>query len=289
MPLFKQLANVLRVADASVRAHWADRSVGAARPARQKMDEVASAIGIFKAGPLDGKLRRLGTAKDLVDVPGGKSGHVDEVSAICYEPAGVHVLPEREARGQPVFQGELSDLHALTEYECRLQHEECLGVRLHRGTQRAPDVIWRISQLERLQLETHRGVGDLHLLELVDGKRVGENGEALDRGQHLLEQLEPFGRQLEVPVEEPGDVSPWPSETGNEAQRNRVVVDPRHDDGDLGCRSFRGTSSGLGGRDDHIHLESDQFGGEARKSIVLSLGAPELDGDVLTTDVPSLA
>jgi hypothetical protein len=52
------LEKMLRTADAGVRTHWAGRSPGAIRPARQKMDEAASAIGIFKGGPLDPQLRR---------------------------------------------------------------------------------------------------------------------------------------------------------------------------------------------------------------------------------------
>ena len=53
------LAPVLQKADAAARAHWAGRSPGAAKAARQRMDEASSAIGMFKVGPLDTQLRRM--------------------------------------------------------------------------------------------------------------------------------------------------------------------------------------------------------------------------------------
>src|SRR5258708_3793007 len=79
------------------------------------------------------------------------------------------------------------------------------------------------------------------------------------------------------------------SEASNVTQRNRVVVNPHHDDGDCACCSLHGTRRGFCGRNDHIHLETDQFGSETGKLIDPLLGGPELDGDVLTFDIAQLA
>ena len=105
---------------------------------------------------------------------------------------------KREARGKPVPQAALRDLRALAEDERRLQYEQRLGAGPHHGTEHALEVVWRISQLHRLEFETRRSVCRLHLLELVARQRIGKDGDAANLGQHLLEQPEPFGRQLTV-------------------------------------------------------------------------------------------
>lgn len=44
----------------------------------------------------------------------------------------------------------------------------------------------------------------------------------------------------------------------------------------------------IGGRNDDIHVEPDQFGCETREPIEPSLGVPELDGEVPALDVAQL-
>src|SRR5262245_7326866 len=89
--------------------------------------------------------------------------------------------------------------------------------------------------------------------------------------------------------EQAGGVRARPSQTGDELERNRVEVDAHDDDWDRCRRFLGGTRREISGCKDDIHLETDQLGREVREPIDLSLGVPELDGEVLAVDVAQLA
>ena len=63
---------------------------------------------------------------------------------------------------------------------------------------------------------------------------------------------------------------------------------PRHDDGDRPWSPLGGQGCRRAAGDDHVRLETDQFGGEIGKPLVLPLGPPVLDDDVLPLDVAEL-
>jgi hypothetical protein len=72
------------------------------------------------------------------------------------------------------------------------------SAREHCGAERVLEVVRRILQVQWLELETHRPIGRFQHLELVGRERIGEDGDPVNGRQHLLEQPEPFGQQLEV-------------------------------------------------------------------------------------------
>jgi hypothetical protein len=86
----------------------------------------------------------------------------------------------------------------------------------------------------------------------------------------------------------PRDVRPRSREVVDVTELDRVIVDAHDDDGDLGAGFFGGTSPRIRGHYDDIHVQADQFGSEAGEPVGLSLGIPELDGEVLALDVAQL-
>ena len=117
---------------------------------------------------------------------------------------------------------------------------------------------------------------------------IGKYGDTPDGGQHLLEDPESFGHQVEVKEERPRDVAARPSEAGDVAERHRVVVDAHHDDGNRGGRFLGGTSRGRRIRDDEADVKMDEISRKGRKPLVLAVGAPVLEGDVLTLHVSEI-
>src|SRR5204863_10015268 len=106
----------------------------------------------------------------------------------------------------------------------------------------ASKVVGRIArQLQGLKPKMHPRVCGFQRPQLVDCKRIGEDSDALNGRHHFLEQLEPFGRHLDVAEEYSCDIPSRSSETSNVSQCNWVVVNPHHDDGDCACCFLHGT------------------------------------------------
>ena len=80
----------------------------------------------------------------------------------------------------------------------KFQYHDRLGARPHRDAERALEVVRRSLQVHWLKLKTHRPVCRFHDPELVGREQIGEDGDPANGRQHLLEQPEPFGQQLEV-------------------------------------------------------------------------------------------
>src|SRR5262249_3113257 len=124
--------------------------------------------------------------------------------------------------------------------------------------------------------------------ELIRPEGIGEDGYPLDSGQYLPEKLHPFCCQLAMKEQYPRDVRPRSREVVDVTELDRVIVDAHNDDGDLGAGFFGGTSPRIRGHYDDIHVQADQFGGEAGEPVGLSFGIPELDGEILALDVAQL-
>src|SRR5215467_1382335 len=89
--------------------------------------------------------------------------------------------------------------------------------------------------------------------------------------------------------EQPCNVRARPGKTRDVTERNRVIVDRQHDDGDVGGCSGDGVSSGRTGTDDSVHVQTDKFESKVGEAIELSFGVPELDDDTLAIDIAEVA
>src|SRR5262249_53364641 len=153
---------------------------------------------------------------------------------------------------------------------------------------RALDIELRLSKFHRAELEAQRAIDHLHLSELIGRKGIGKDSDTTDAGQHFLEDPQPFGQQVEVKEKYPGDVAAGPSDAGDLAERERVVVDADHDDGDrCGC-FLRGTGRGSDGGEDEVDVQVDQVSREGRKPLDLAVGAPIFEDKVLILDVSEI-
>jgi hypothetical protein len=89
--------------------------------------------------------------------------------------------------------------------------------------------------------------------------------------------------------EQPCNVAAGPSEIVDVTKRDRVVVDRNHEDGDRGGGSLDGTRCGSGARNNHVCIETYQFGSKIGQSIDFSLGVPIFEDNILTFEVSQLA
>src|SRR5262249_31648137 len=85
------------------------------------------------------------------------------------------------------------------------------------------------------------------------------------------------------------DVRARPSDTVDVTKRDRVVVNRYHDNRDRSGSSLGGTSCGIGGCDDYVHVETDQVGSQVGQPIDLSFGVSVLNDDILAVDVAQFA
>jgi len=100
--------------------------------------------------------------------------------------------------------------------------------------------------------------------------------------QLLAEDLGP-GREAR-----PGDVAAGSAQAVDQPGLDRIARED-HDDRDGLRRGLRGQRGRARGRDDHVHLEPDQIGGEGGQPLDVALGPAVLDLQVLPIDPAELA
>ena len=101
-----------------------------------------------------------------------------------------------------------------------------------------------------------------HLQCVAGIGRIPEEGHPRDLGDDLLEQLQLLPDQIGQHQGQPGDVSSWAREAGDESHRHRISND-RHDDGDRCGHSLCRLDRRRTTCHDDVHLETDQLGREA--------------------------
>ena len=114
--------------------------------------------------------------------------------------------------------------------------------------------------------------------------RFPHDRHARKAGNNFLEQFQPFPSQFLVEVGDPRHIAAWPSEAGDKPRAHGISHYGR-DDGNGRGRLLRGDRSGRANCDNHVHVETQQFGREARKSLVLSIGTPGLEADISAFNV----
>src|SRR4029453_13139536 len=130
----------------------------------------------------------------------------------------------REARRKTSFQSKLGDLRAVPKDHGGRKHEQCLGPSAGGDSESAFEIIGRSLYLERLKCEPYRLVCRLHGTQLLGCIRFGQYAYALDAGQHLFEEFEPFRCQLAMKEHYAGDVRRWPREAQDVAKLHWVIV-----------------------------------------------------------------
>ena len=120
--------------------------------------------------------------------------------------------------------------------------------------------------------------------------RIREDRHPAQARDRILEQLEPFRRELGNEERVAGDVAARAREARDDPRSNGVG-DVGHDHRyrvRRGCL-LRGEGARHRVRHDDIHLEPDELGGELGKTVILTLGKAKLDGDILALDVTQVA
>src|SRR5439155_15099435 len=99
----------------------------------------------------------------------------------------------------------------------------------------------------------------------------------------------PLPAELRAHHTHPGDVAARAREAGDESGLDRIGGEARQDDGDRAGGLFGRKARWRTGRNDELHLQVDQLGGELGKPIVAVVREAVLDDDVLALDAPVVA
>ena len=89
--------------------------------------------------------------------------------------------------------------------------------------------------------------------------------------------------------EKPSYVPAGPGDTIDVTECNRVVVYCNHKNGNSGGCVPRSTSRSIGGCNDDVRVETNEFGSKVRQLVDLSCGVPVFERDVLTLNVTEVA
>src|SRR5262249_39731750 len=119
--------------------------------------------------------------------------------------------------------------------------------------------------------------------------RVREDCHTADRGDGLLEQLQPFTESFHTDAEgHPRDVTGRTREVRDEPEPNRIA-NANHYDGDRLGGVLGGHGSWRRRGYDDVHLEPDQLGREVGQPVKPTLRKSIVDDDVLAFNPPELA
>ena len=207
-------------------------------------------------GRLDGKIRRLRAAKDLLDEPRGLSTLVVHVGPVGDEPAGLHPERTHEDRGHPVAELDVED--DARDVEARARRGEQRVARLH-PAQRAHQLFRgadpAVQQLEP-QARCHlRALPRRRARRQIVG--VVHRPHPSYRRHERLECLEALGDQLGDHARHARDVAARAVERSNNPRRDRIT-DVREDDGNGRGRLSRGERHLFALGDDHVDAHLHQ-------------------------------
>jgi hypothetical protein len=230
------------------------------------------------------EIARLRALEDLVDQHHGLAPHVEEVHAVCEQAAGFPEFREPDAR-HPMPQGELGDAAGIGDVQPLINHRQRLGLSLGRregGLQLVEAPHFHVPQLdlERRRALLH-GTQHRHHCGIARVREDGHPGQTRERGLHDLQSL---GVELGVEERRAGNVPARSGQARHDSGFLRVADDSHHD-GERRRRPFRHEGGGRPLSHDDVDVETDQLGRERGKPIVLALGPPERQRDVLALEV----
>src|SRR5262245_24570770 len=174
-----------------------------------------------------------------------------------------------------------------------IQYQQHLGAFVFHGGEGSAKIGIGTFHLEPLRLHACsyrcRVVGLLQGIPAVDTRDilVAQNRNTREVGDDLLKQFELFPRLLRVKAGDPRDTSTWPLKCRGKPDGDRIDRADEHDRNGwagLPCR----LSTNSPERDDDLHFETYQFGGEFRDSIQIPVSKATLDDDVPTLDIAEL-
>ncbi len=188
---------------------------------------------------------------------------------------------------QAMLRGEVDDLRPVLEEERRIGDEQCVGPRGLDGSEGAGEIV-----------ETPGRRKNGHDAELLGGAlqsagvgaraRSAENGDALQLGNRLLQQLKPLAPDLDARGEgDAGEIVGRMREALHESCRHRIAGD--HDDRNGARRSPRGVDARVAAGEDDIDLRRHKLGSERRKAVGVADCPLWLDAQVRAFRVAELA
>ena len=157
------------------------------------------------------------------------------------------------------------------------------------GRKRALEILGS-AQFERLQRDTKGPRGGIEFSPIGRLCRVGcipqDSDTRYPRGE-LLEKVELLGAQLRVHLRKTGNMPARMCQTVNIARPDRIAVNDEYDRHGFCHFLPRGRFCGREG-DDQVYVETDEFGGQRRQPVEVTVRRAVLDDNISAADLPQL-
>src|SRR5258706_7909486 len=117
---------------------------------------------------------------------------------------------------------------------------------------------------------------------------IPKEGDLRSRWQRFFEEFQLLGSQFERQRRGSRDVSAGTGKAGNQSAPDRITND-RHNNRNRAGGFFGGLGSSTAFRNDNVHPETDQLGGEVGKAREHPLRISTLDDDVAALNIAEIA
>src|SRR6516165_10511043 len=209
-----------------------------------------------------GWLRAL---EDLTGIDADLTKTVRSVSRIAHQPSHFDALASGMSRRNPVVRRERRQLDAAADEEPVAADEKGVGLVAHEGGEGRLDLAPRAG-IEELNLQSdgtrsfryvpQRGLGRRSI------RRIDQHDNTKGLGHQVVQEPQPLGGGLLSEKINTGGIGARPSETGDEAELDRVFTDAEHDRDRCGCGFGSQSSNVTGGGGDSRHAAADEVGHE---------------------------
>src|SRR6516164_4871947 len=92
----------------------------------------------------------------------------------------------------------------------------------------------------------------------------------------LMQEFQPLPPEVDIHVDDPGDVAAWSIKTGDKTALNRINAGNKDNGNGRSCGFRQARRRGAFGDDNDGHLVADKIGDQLRQPIIVVLAPPVL-------------
>ncbi len=239
---------------------------------------------------MNGKICRLCTLEDLVDVGGGAAVQREKIGPVAQQSASFREAAIEVDRRDAGPRGQLHDSSPLADEHRICRHDDSVGLLACHRRECAIDLAWMLC----LHESHSHSPGARGILEPLALQPALEVGGIPDRGhlhrfrQDLMQQLQALGVELFREHFKTSQVLAGSAETRDNSCGHDAPGDEDHRD--RPGRRFQGARGGRTSRgNDQVRAEIDQLLGHARKALVVACGPSQFERDIATFHVAKIA
>ena len=172
----------------------------------------------------DGQVGRARALGNAIHILGNPPERGDDVRSVGKQTTHVDKFALAERRRQLVAQRKFGEMLSVVE-EYRRTHDEQRAAIVSGLAQGLLVIVGLRAQLDAGELQLQRRRGALRGLPLPPGGAIPEHDYIWTSGNRFLYQLQPLHGQVDLLEEQPGDIASRSRKAGDEAERQRIIID----------------------------------------------------------------